>query len=109
MTAIGDELQNCRGPHCNYKAPVCKYGYCAVCCRKHHDYLVTGLTDHKVPELEPIVYGFRIVHHPVISESKPLVITPAVETPEEPPKCGGMEPTTTIDFPVESEGSWCRI
>ena len=97
-----DVLRNCRGPNCNYKAPVCTYGYCGACCKKHHNYANMGpaYNTHKPPFLEPIAHGFKIVER---NKSWGY-------TPPEPPKpvvtvCGAFEPVAVVEFPVDDSGN----
>lgn len=97
-------LQDCRGPQCRYKAPVCEYGYCAVCCRKHHNYAITGLNEHKVPVFEPISHGFKVVERGKVTTGTTSVVITLPDAPPEPPVCGTLEPTTCLDFPVEDGG-----
>ncbi len=94
-------LQDCRGPQCRYKAPVCEYGYCAACCRKNHNYAITGLQEHKVPTFEPVSHGFKVVERGKVTTGTTAV---PPDAPPEPPVCGTLEPVTCLDFPVEDRG-----
>ena len=98
------ELKPCRAPHCKYKAPVCEYGYCGGCCRKLHNYAVTGsLTKHIPPAWEPVQYGFKVIEHK--SERSTVVTSPtkedAPERPIEPPVLGTLENVVDMEYPVD--------
>jgi hypothetical protein len=103
ITAI-PEFKNCRGPNCHFKAPVCTpYGYCAVCCRKHHSFQITGyLHAHMPPAFEPTSYGFKVVERggPVITKEAATII-PEKEEVQTPPECGSLDVVNGIEFPLE--------
>ena len=99
------ELRACRGPHCQYKAPVCAYGYCAACCRKHHTYAIMGIVNHKVPTLEPVTYGFKVVEKGAITTGVTSLVPIITRELQKPPECGTLEVVENLEYPIEDSGN----
>ena len=89
-------LRDCRAPFCRYRAPLCEYSYCAECCRKYHNFAVSGIQKHQMPP------GAKENGYQVINRKADILALPTKPIEVRSPVPGEITATTITEYPLES-------